>query len=443
MKNVKYLIIGNSAGGIGAAEAIRWVDATGSITIISDEPYPAYSRPLIAEHIFERRPLEKMLFRTPDFYEKNHIFTLFGKTATALDTKNHTVKLADGTVMAWEKLLLATGGEPILPPMAGTNAKGVFTFTTLTDADRILEYLQPGQRAVVIGGGLIGLSITDALIKCGISVTIVEMKDRILNTLLDATASGIVSRRLRENEVRIITGQTVTEINSDFTTEITTGAVLDDGHELNCDMVIIAIGVKPRVDLAGAAGLNVNRGIIVNRFMQTSVLDIYACGDAAEAYDFVYGENRVTPIWTNAVAGGNVAGLNMAGKPTEYNGGTAMNSIKYFGLSLVSAGMVTPPDKTYEVISHQSDAGYRKLIIRNGIITGLIFAGEIESAGIIYGLMKDRVNVSTYKQNLVEDDFSFLSLPEAVWRQRLETVFTKTKAELSGAGARKCKNSGK
>jgi len=437
MKKVRYLIIGNSAGGIGAAEAIRRMDTAGSLAIVSDELHPAYSRPLIAEHIFEKRPVGKMLYREPDFYENNRISTFFGKKAAALDANNHTLTLADKTVIAWEKLLLATGGEPIIPAMAGINARGVFTFTTLADADRILAHLQVGQRAVVIGGGLIGMSVTDALVKCGVSVTIVEMKDRVLNTLLDETGSGIAAQRLKENDVRIITGHTVKEINSDFTTEITTGATLDDGREINCDMVIIAVGVKPRVELATAAGIKVNRGIIVNRFMQTSVPDIYACGDAAEAFDFVYGENRVTPIWPNAVAGGYIAGLNMAGKATEYAGGAAMNSIKYLGLSIVSAGMVTPPDNSYETVSQQRAGNYRKLVLKDGIITGMILAGEIETAGIIFGLMKDKVNINVFKQHLLEDYFSFLSLPEAIWRQRLETAFMKTKAELSGAGARK------
>jgi NAD(P)H-nitrite reductase large subunit len=185
-------------------------------------------------------------------------------------------------------------------------------------------------------------------------------------------------------------------------------------------MVVIAIGVTPRLDLVGNNGVKTNRGIIVDRRMATSVPGVYACGDVVEAYDFVYGENRVTPVWPNAYTGGRVAGLNMAGKKAEYEGGTAMNALKYFGVNIVSAGMVNPPDDSYEVISRRSDGIYKKVIIKGGLITGLVFAGDIEKAGIIYNLMKDRVKVGAFKETLVSDDFGLASLPEKIWRARLD-----------------------
>jgi NAD(P)H-nitrite reductase large subunit len=154
--------------------------------------------------------------------------------------------------------------------------------------------------------------------------------------------------------------------------------------------------------------------------MATSVPDVYACGDVSEAYDFVYGENRVTPVWPNAYVGGRVAGLNMAGKKAEYEGGTAMNALKYFGVNIVSAGMVNAPDDSYEVISRRSDGIYKKVIIKDGKIKGLVFAGDIEKAGIIYNLMKDGVKVGAFKETLVSDDFGLASLPEKIWRARLE-----------------------
>ncbi len=436
MNRTKYLIIGNSAGGIGAVEAIRRLDYTGTITVVSEEPYPAYSRPLIAEHLGENRPVEQMLFRNNDFYETNRIQTSFGKKVATLHTKIQTAKLDDGTILHWEKLLLATGGQPIIPQMEGTNAKGIFTFTKLDDAEAIAGYLPAAQHVVVIGGGLIGISVTDALVKLGANVTIVEMKDTVLNVLLDESASALVMTKLREKDVRVLTGCTVTAINSDFTTEIINGVTLDNGREIPAEMVIVAVGVRPRVELATAVGIKVNRGIVVDRYMQTSAPNVYACGDAAEAYDYIYDNNRVTPIWPNAYIGGSVAGLNMAGKRTEYRGGTAMNSIKYFGLSITSAGMVTPPDDSYEVITNKNGSSYKKLILKNGLITGLIFAGDIEASGIIYGLMKDRINVDEFKETLVADDFSFLSLPEAVWRKRLDGSFKKPAAEMIGAGVK-------
>ncbi|MBA7580819.1 NADH-dependent phenylglyoxylate dehydrogenase subunit epsilon [subsurface metagenome] len=162
-----------------------------------------------------------------------------------------------------------------------------------------------------------------------------------------------------------------------------------------------------------------NRGIIVDRRMKTSMTDVYACGDVAEAYDFVFGENRVTPVWPNAYVGGRIAGQNMAGTKAEYEGGTAMNSLKYFGINIVSAGMVSPPDKSYEVIIQRGDGIYKKVILKDGLITGLVFAGDIEKSGIIYNLMKDKVRVDGFKEELVSDDFGLASLPEEIWRARL------------------------
>ncbi len=417
----KYLIIGNSAGGIGAVEAIRQVDKAGSITIISDEPYPAYSRPLIAEHLAEGLPVEKMLFRPADFYEKNNIRSFLGIKVERLDIDKHVVELEKGKRIAWEKLLLATGGVPIVPQIEGINRRGVFTFTTFDDAKAIDQYLgHRVQRAVVIGGGLIGVSATEALVKRGVEVTVVEMKERILNTILDEEASALEEETLRQAGVEIITGHTVAAVSSYYLSGDVTGVTLDDSSPIPCELVIVAIGVQPRTELVSDTAVKVNRGILVDHYMATSVPDVYACGDAAEAYDFVYGENRLTPIWPNAYIGGRIAGFNMAGVPTEYPGGTAMNSLKYFGLDVASAGIVNPPDDSYEVLSEKYDTNYRKVILKGGLVVGMVFAGNIEKSGIVFSLMKDRVNADGFKQVLLARDFGLASLPEEIWRPQLE-----------------------
>jgi len=420
-EKTKYLIIGNSAGGIGAAEAIRDVDKAGAITIISDEPYHAYSRPLISEYLGSSRPFEKMLFRPPDFYEKNNIGTVFGKKVVQVNFNRQTAKLEDGRVLGWEKLLLATGGSPIVPKMEGTELKGVFTFTKLDDAKAIDEFLNQSRRkvsAVVIGGGLIGVSVTEALVKRGVNVTIVEMKGWLLNTILDEEVSALEEKALTRAGVEIVTGHTVVKIGSDIPGEVT-GVNLDDSRSIPCEMVVIAIGVQPSTKLVSDSGIKTNRGIVVDRQMATSIPDVYACGDVAEAYDFVYGENRLSPIWPNAYSGGRTAGLNMAGRPTEYQGGTAMNAMKYFGTSIVSAGMVNPLDDSYEIITKKNGFLYKKVVLKDGLIMGLVFSGDIEKSGIIYNLMKDKVNVDSFKQALVADDFGLISLPEEIWRARL------------------------
>jgi NAD(P)H-nitrite reductase large subunit len=420
---IKYLIIGNSAGGIGAAEAIRELDSAGTMAIVSDEPYPAYSRPLISEHLFEGRPLERMLYRPADFYEKNNIQTLFGEKVSEIDFSGHSLKLQNGKRLEWQKLLLATGGSPIVPKMEGGDAKNIFTFTRLDDAKAIDKFLSKRAeevKALVIGGGLIGVSATEALVKRGVKVTIVEMKDWILNTILDEEGAELEAKALVEAGVEIITGHTVAKINK--SKSAVDGAILDDGRAIAADLIVVAIGVTPRLELA--VGLKTNRGIIVDRTMLTSMPDVYTCGDVAEAYDFVFGENRVTPVWPNAYVGGRVAGQNMAGTKAEYQGGTAMNSLKYFGVDIVSAGMVNAPDKGYDVIIKRADGIYKKIILKDGLVTGLVLAGDIEKSGIIYNLMKDKVKVDGFKDELVSDEFGLASLPEEVWRARLATGIT-------------------
>jgi NAD(P)H-nitrite reductase large subunit len=413
----KYLIIGNSAGGIGAAEAIRQVDKEGALTIVSEESYPVYSRPLISKYLTGERTLEEILFRPLDFYDQNNIVFLPGKKVTHLELNHQTAQLEDGEQIAWEKLLLAVGGNPIFPRMKGSSKRGVFTFTKLDDAKAIDRFLDNARKAIVIGGGLIGISVTEALIKRGVDVIVVEMKERILNTILDEQASLMTEEVLKQAGVEIIAGQTVVEVNGRGTVE---EVILDNGVAIPCDLVVVAIGVSPRPELVLDAKLEINRGIVVDRHMATKHPGVYACGDVAEAYDFVYGESRLTPIWPNAYVGGRIAGLNMAGVTTEYPGGTAINSLNYFGIDIASAGMpIAPIDDGYETISKQEDNIYQKVILKDDLIMGMIFVGNIEKSGIIFGLMRDRVNVESFKQSLLADDFGLAFFPRSLWQERL------------------------
>ncbi len=414
----KYLIIGNSAGGIGATEAIRQVDKKGVLTIVSEEPYPVYSRPLISKYLAGERTLEEILFRPLDFYDQNNILFLPGKKVTHLDLDHKTARLEDSEQIVWEKLLLAVGGKPIFPKMKGSDKRGVFTFSNLDDAKAIDRFLDSKRKAVVIGGGLIGISVTEALVKRGTDAIVVEMKDRILNTILDEQASLMAEEVLKQSSVEIVTGHTVVEVNGGRAVE---EAILDNGAAIPCDLVVVAIGVSPRQELALDTELEINRGIVVDHHMATKHLNVYACGDVAEAYDFVYEENRLTPIWPNAYIGGRIAGLNMAGATDEYPGGTAINSLNYFGIDIASAGMPTAPnDDSYETISKQEGNIYQKVILKDNLIVGMIFVKNIEKSGIIFGLMRDRVNVENFKQSLLADDFGLAFLPRSLWQERLE-----------------------
>ncbi len=415
----KYLIIGNSAGGIGAAEAIRQVDKEGALAIVSEEPYPVYSRPLISKYLARERTLNGMLFRPLDCYDQNNILFLAGKRVMHLEPDSRTAWLEDNEQIAWDKLLLAVGGKPIFPNIKGSDKRGVFTFTNLDDAKAVDRFLDNARKAVVIGGGLIGISATEALVKRGVDVGVVEMKERILNTILDDQASLMAEEALRQAGVGITTGHTVIEITGRETVE---GVVLDDGEMIPCDLVLVAIGVSPRSELALDAKLKVNRGIVVDRHMATDHLDVYACGDVAEAYDLAHGDNRLSPIWPNAYIGGRTAGFNMAGIPTRYPGGTALNSLNYFGIDITSAGIpVAPNDDGYEVISRQGRGTYQKVILKDNLIVGMISVGNIEKTGITFGLMRDKVDVGSFKQSLLTDNFGLAVFPRTLLQERLQT----------------------
>jgi NAD(P)H-nitrite reductase large subunit len=340
-----------------------------------------------------------------------------GKRVKSVGLSERTAELENSEHILWEKLLIASGGIPIVPRMEGAGKRGIFTFTTLNDARAIDEFIESTPKTVVIGGGLIGISVTEALKKRGLRVTVVEMKEKILNTILDEQASAMVEKALEQAGVKIITGRTVADIAGK---ELVKGIILDNGEEIPCSLVVVAIGVSPRTELALGTEIKVNRGIVVDRHMATSYPYVYACGDVAEAYDFVYGTNRLTPIWPNAYIGGRVAGFNMAGANAEYPGSTAMNSLNYFGLDIASAGIAIPPDSNgYELMSKESNGVYQKIVLKDDVIAGMVFVGNIEKAGIVYSLMRDRVKVSSFKKALLSDNFGLVSLPREIWQKRL------------------------
>jgi NAD(P)H-nitrite reductase large subunit len=420
----KYVIIGGSVGAVGAVEAIREVDPIGDVIVISDEPTPAYSRPMIADYLSGEASLEKMFFPTKDFWDKHKVQMRLRKKAVKLDLLQKTVELENAEKINFDKLLIATGGKPFIPKMEGTTRKGVYNFTTMVDTQRIEEAINKAQKAIVIGGGLIGVSAAEALAKRGLKVTIVELKDYILNLILDKEAVKIVETVMQKNGLSIITGRTVQRILGRKDNDEAVGAVvLDNGTVIECDMVVVAVGVIPRTELAAQTDLKVNRGILVDKFMQTNVPNVYACGDVAEAYDFIHKTNRVLALWPVARIGGRVAGYNMAGQKCEYPGGTAMSALNYFGVPIISVGLTTTLDEAegYETLTfHDQEASvYRKIVLKDGTIVGMTLVGDVENAGIIFNLMKNQTKVEDFKHKLIADNFSLASLPETLRKQLL------------------------
>jgi len=419
----KYVIVGACAAGIGAVEAIREVDSKGEITVISEEQCSHYSRPMISDFVSGKADLAKMKTRDDQFWQKNNANILSGKKAVSLNIAEHFVALEDGNKVSYEKLLLATGGKPFVPKMEGQEKEGVYTFTNISDAELLAQKISSGtgKNAVVIGAGLIGISVTEALTKRDVKVTIVELQDKILSLLLDPKASDIVEAVVRKAGVNIVTGQSVQKITGKPGNEGSVGGVvLTKGDQIPCDMVIVAIGVIPRTELVTGTAIKTNRGVIVDDYMQTNVPDVYASGDVAEAYDFILNQNRLLPLWPLAVLEGKVAGYNMAGKKTDYAGGTNMSTLKYFGVPIVSIGSANPkPDPTLEIVIKEDVAKgvYKKIVLKDGIIVGMTFLGDIERAGILFYLMKKKVNVKKFKDALLADDFGLAALPLSLRRK--------------------------
>jgi len=419
----KYVIVGASAAGIAAVGAIRKVDPDGAIMAITEEDCADYSRPMISDLVSGKADLSKMKCKTDEFWKENKAELRLGKKVVSLNLAEKVVNLEDGEKIVFEKLLLATGGKPFVPKMEGQEKDGVFTFTNIAEALRLAAKIDriKAKSAVVIGAGLIGISVTEALMKRGLKVTVVELQEKILSLLLDAKASGIVEAVIRKAGVDFATGQSVQKIIGRPENDGAVGGViLTRGDLVLCDLVIVAIGVIPRTELVVGTNVKINRGIVVDNFMRTSEPDVYASGDVAETYDFILNQNRSLPLWPLAVLEGRVAGANMAGAKTSYEGGTNMSSLKYFGIPIVSIGLANPTeDPTLEIIVKQDleHNVYKKLVLRNHVIVGMTLVNCIERAGILFNLMKDKVNVKKFKQDLLRDDFGWAVLPVTMQRK--------------------------
>ena len=414
----KYVIIGASAASIGAVEAIRNTDPVGTLTVISEEACPQYSRPMISDFVSGKATFQRMMCREDGFWKQNTVEALLGTAATGLNLREKTVSLENGREIHYEKLLLATGGKPFVPKMDGSDKDGVFTFTKIADAERLAEKLETARSVVVIGAGLIGVSVTEALVKRGLKLTIVELQPKILSLLLDEKGSDIIENTIRKAGVRIITGQSVQRIFGKSDNDLAVGGViLTNGEQVPSDVVVVAIGVIPRTELVIGTEIKLNRGILVDNHMQTNVPDVYASGDVAEAYDFTLNQNRSLPLWPLAVAEGKVAGNNMAGKKTEYAGGTNMSSLKYFGIPVVSIGVANPKDATgYEILTRYEPEKelYKKIVLRDNVIVGITLINDVERAGTLFHLMKNRVNVKRFKRETISDLFSLAVLPASI-----------------------------
>lgn len=408
---MEYVIIGNGVAAVGAVEGIREVDKTGPITIVSAEPYKAYGRPLISNLLSGKIGEKDIYYRGDDFYPSRGVSVFLGERAAAIEVEKKRIVLEGGGTVSFDRLLIATGGIPFVPPIKGGGGTGVYTFTTLDDAKMLEQIVGKVERTVVIGGGLIGLKAAESLHDRGIKVTVVELADRILSSAFDREAGDIVEKRLKEVGIKIILENSVKEVIR--VKGRIKGVTLNDGEKRDCGAVVIAIGVIPNKALVEGTGIMTNRGVLTDEYLQTSVPGIYAAGDVAEAPDLLLGQKRVTPIWPNAYLQGRHAGMNMAGGKKAYQGGMAMNSIEFYGIPTVSMGLSNPPDEGYAVrrVSEPDKSLYRKVVLKDHRLVGAVLVGRIERAGLLTGLMTSRTNVESIEEELLKDGFGFASMP--------------------------------
>lgn len=416
MNSEPYLIVGNSVAAMACIEGIRDTDKTTPITLIAREPHHTYSRPLITYLLGGLVTEEQMMYRPLDYYEKAGVRTILDAEVTRVDTAERFVETADDRRIGFEKLLIAVGGRPIVPTdVGGTDLDGVFTFTTLDDAHAIQAYIEDREvtDALVVGGGLIGLKSVEALLALDLNLTVVELADRMLSSTFDETASDLLQKKLREAGVRVLCDNTVSRIRGRGEGGKVSGAILRDGSEISCGMVIFAIGVLPDTRTVEGTEIEVDRGILVDDHMQTSVEGIYAAGDVAQARELLGGEQRCIPIFPDAYRQGLVAGSNMSGAGAEWDGGLVMNAVAICGMNTISVGMTSVLDDTCEAFTDLDEANYhyKKIVLQGDRIVGAIFVGDIDRAGIITGLIRGRVNVASFKDELMAEDFGLISLP--------------------------------
>ncbi|MFQ6015473.1 MAG: NAD(P)/FAD-dependent oxidoreductase [Anaerolineae bacterium] len=420
-----YVIVGNSTAGIGAAEGIRQVDGEGVITIVGEEPYHVYSRPLIAHWIAGEVDEAGMRYRGLDFYDQHHISTRLGQRATALDTAARTVALANGEKLSYDKLLIATGSVQRFPPIPGAEWEGVCDFWTFDQAKVVRERASPAKRAVVVGAGLVGLQAAYGLREAGLEVVVVELLDVILGRILDTEGAQIAQRILEANGIQVITGCSVAEIEGDAKRGVT-GVLLDDGERIDCQLVIKATGVAPNTVLVKDTPIKVNQGILVDEFFETSQPGVYAAGDVAETWDICRAQEFVNANCPNAREQGRLAGRAMAGEPTSYAGSISMTSIPLYGWPVVSLGLIesdgAKDSYQYRVRSKPERHIYRKLVFKDDRLVGAIMIGDISNIGFVCDLIKKQTPVGIVEDAILGHKAQFYYFRRALHQEALEGV---------------------
>ena len=409
MEQVKYLIVGSSAAGMAAAEALRTYDPFGTLCIVSEEIDSPYYRPMIPYLISGKKEVSQIYLKGQGAFQHNNLDIRLHSRATALHPSERVVQIASGDTIRFERLLIATGSRPYIPSdIIGADISGVYALRTLDDARRISTSTVNTKHAVMLGGGLLNLKAAFALLACNIKVSLIVYSPEVLSQLMEPEDAFLIRRALDSAGLEILTGVNAQQIIG--SSNGVKAVVLDNGTEIECQMVCIGKGVRPNVEWLTDSGIRLAEGVVVDRYTKTNIDGVYAAGDVAVTFDPITEEPIMTGLWTNAMEMGRCSGRNMAGKPTQY-GGTfgIMNATQVAEMPFVSMGIVHTQGKDIEVHRSQTPFGYRKLIFApdESRLVGALFVGDIGKSGMYRSLIREKTDISSIKKNIINHTFHY------------------------------------
>lgn len=413
----KYLIIGGGVAAAGCIEGIRKKDTKGEITVISKENHPIYCRPLISYYLQKKTDLNRINYRKDTFYEDNGCKVYYSQSAVKLDTEKKTVTLSGGGSESYEKLLIATGSYPFVPPIKGLDTvKEQFGFLTLDDALALEKALGKNRdkRVLIIGAGLIGLKCAEGIKDLAKSITVCDLSDRVLSSILDKDGGEIVENCLKENGISLMLGDTVSEFSENT-------AVMKSGKTTEFDILVTAVGVRADISLAKDAGIECDRGIIIGERSDTSDPFVFAAGDCAQSTDISDGTKKVLALLPSAYEEGRTAGLNMAGEETLLKNEIPMNSIGFFSLHTMTAGSKNVEDGG-EIYTEKGEKSLKKLYIKDNRLIGFMLVGNVTNAGIYTNLIKEKTPLDEIDFDLVKKSPGLIAFGKEYRRKKLGGV---------------------
>lgn len=389
-----YLIIGGGPAGVSAAAVLRRESQQDNVRILSNEKHPPYAK-MVLPYLLAGVVDEKDLYLSVPEGMKLEL----GEEVTHIIPAEHSVKSASGKQWHYDRLLIAPGGVPDKPEIEGNNLPFVFTVRNLPDIIGMKPFIRKRTgRAVIAGAGPVSMETGDALHHQGMQVTFIVSSNRLFSTMMDAPSAAFLEEKLA-GSVDIIKGDDIVRIEEN-------GVVhLKSGRTIECDIVVFGKGVKPCTSLVAGTGIEVKGGIVTDGHMRTSVPDIFAAGDAVVTNDLATGEPRVNALWPEAVEQGKIAALNMAGLTALYKGSLARNILRVFGVSILVAGMGKTDGPQVEVM--QGPDFYRKLVLDDGVLKGLISVGEVHHEGLHSELIKRGLDMKQFLPSLLRGTFSY------------------------------------